>query len=258
MKARPYLILAGLILIFVLLIFALVAVERGTSTPNPTPTPVATPTEAVTPTDVPATPTDVPATPTDMPATPTPVEITTPTQVPTETPTETPAVTETPAPDEPTGTPSIESALTHDVEAENAILLNINGERAKLGKGEISRSEGLDKIAAAYADALYEGGVDFRANTDFMTLPNGERVSSLMKTTGYTGKASGFTYSVWYSNYADSETVLTTLSNKAAKSQGQYITKYVDSDRSKIGIAAATHEHGDGSRFAIIILVGVN
>lgn len=151
---------------------------------------------------------------------------------------------------ETTSTPATAGELSFDSATAASLLSSINTART----AALTADTGLDAIAQAYAKVLFEAGADFRKTTDFKTLPSGEKVASLIKSSGYTGTVSSFNYSVFM---IDNTVKGSTSSMMTAKvlASSQYATKAVAGDYAKIGIACGSVSDGTSTSFSIIVLV---
>lgn len=151
---------------------------------------------------------------------------------------------------ETTSTPVTAGTLAYDSATAASLLSSINAARTTA----LTADTGLDAVAQAYAKVLYEAGADFRKTTDFKTLPSGEKVSSLIKSSGYTGTVSSFNYSVYIIDNTVKGSTSAMMTAKVLASS-QYATKAVAGDYSKVGIACGSVSDGTSTSFSIIILV---
>ena len=113
----------------------------------------------------------------------------------------------------------------------------INKERTSASKTGFIRNNGLEDVAVAYAEILCTAGTDFRKNTDFLTLPSGEKVSSLVAANGVT--TTGFNYSVFFGNSIKIETTR------------EFQEKVVDGNFTRVGVACVSGV--DGSHVTVIV-----
>jgi len=155
---------------------------------------------------------------------------------------------------EPTAPSDTAGGLAFDSATAASLLSTINSDRTAAGKAALAADAGLDAVAQAYAKVLYEAGADFRKTTDYKTLPTGEKVSSLIRSTGYTGTVSNFNYSVYCLDNTIKGSTATLMAQKVTGSS-QYTDKAVNGDFTKTGIAFGTVSDGTNTSFSILVIV---
>ena len=99
------------------------------------------------------------------------------------------------------------------------------------------RNNGLENVAVAYAEILCGAGADFRKTTDFLTLPSGEKVSSLVSAKGVT--TTGFNYSVFFGDNIKIETTR------------EFQEKVIDGSFTRVGVASV---RGADRSFVTVIM----
>ena len=133
------------------------------------------------------------------------------------------------------------------------LLRETNTARESDTKDALVVDQVLEQAALAYAEAFLAGGKEFRATTDYLTLPSGESISTLLEQAGYTGPYGNFNYSIWRNDNSNSNEALTQLLDNVRDSNS-YKTKAVEGDYSKIGIICATSAETDDPLAVIVIM----
>ena len=122
-------------------------------------------------------------------------------------------------------------AMTNNSAGSQALFAAVNKARTAAGLEEMTYDTGLEKVALAYADVLAEAGSEFRKTTDYLTLPSGEHVASLVNKTGY-GGIQDFYYYVWQNPGSDAAAYVQSSGLFATAATGSY---------ENIGIACASN-----------------
>ena len=123
-----------------------------------------------------------------------------------------------------------------DTGAAASLFAKINIARAAVSKNALEWSDGLTKIAGAYAGILCDAGADFRNTTDFKTLPSGQRVFTLAAANDVS--VVGFNYSVFIGKVIMPENT------------NEFKNKAVNGDFTRAGVACVSGT--DGSYVTVI------
>lgn len=130
--------------------------------------------------------------------------------------------------------------MINDSAASQSLFAAVNKARTAAGLTEMSYDSGLEKVALAYAEELAKAGSGFRKTTDYLTLPSGERIVSLVSKTGY-GSVQDFYYYVWQNPGSDAATYVQSTALFTTATAGTY---------ENIGIACASN----GSYSVVIMM----
>jgi len=120
---------------------------------------------------------------------------------------------------------------------ENNIFARINELRAQSSQHALVRDSGLDRIASEYLSRIFSDAEARRG--DFQTLPNGYRVISLAHMLDVT--VTGFDYSVFLG-----------FSIEEMEVTGEFISKAIEGDFTRIGVARRGESDGFSSMVVIV------
>lgn len=149
--------------------------------------------------------------------------------------------------------PATPASEGFDTEASAKMIAAANEKRAAAGLGALEENARLNAAAQEYCNRLAAAGVDFLKSTDFKTLPDGTKVTSLVNALDMDAKKmSGINYSVWINEIPAAGNTADALVEKAVAS-AQFSTK-VEAGFSYIGAAAYTAVSDAVPQYTIVVV----